>query len=81
MIAATFAGDVSSNSSNLAWGGIKYLESYEFLLVRKLCKCRNQLMREYPSSVKEIRFTHHHRPKGFRFHAVPDLPRHYCCTG
>jgi alpha-glycerophosphate oxidase/glycerol-3-phosphate dehydrogenase len=52
-----FAGEVSSNSSNLAWGGIKYLESYEFLLVRKLCKCRNQLMREYPSTVREIRFT------------------------
>jgi alpha-glycerophosphate oxidase/glycerol-3-phosphate dehydrogenase len=51
-----FASDTSSNSSNLAWGGIKYMESYEFLLVRKLCKCRNQLMREYPSTVKEIRF-------------------------
>ncbi len=61
-----FAGDVSSNSSNLAWGGIKYMESYEFLLVRKLCKCRNQLMREYPSSVKEIRFLTTIQ-KGFRF--------------
>jgi alpha-glycerophosphate oxidase/glycerol-3-phosphate dehydrogenase len=62
-----FAGDVSSNSSNLAWGGIKYLESYEFRLVRKLCKCRNQLMREYPSTVKEIRFLTTIQ-KGFRFH-------------
>lgn len=61
-----FAGDVSSNSSNLAWGGIKYMESYEFLLVRKLCKCRNQLMREYPSTVKEIRFLTTIQ-KGFRF--------------
>ena len=26
-----FAGGVSSNSSNLAWGGIKYLESGELL--------------------------------------------------
>ncbi|MEM0954608.1 MAG: glycerol-3-phosphate dehydrogenase/oxidase [Pseudomonadota bacterium] len=51
-----FAGEVSSHSSNLAWGGIKYLETFEFLLVRKLCKCRNQLLREYPSSVKEVRF-------------------------
>ena len=33
-----FAGETSSNSSNLAWGGVKYLESYEFLLVNKLCK-------------------------------------------
>jgi alpha-glycerophosphate oxidase/glycerol-3-phosphate dehydrogenase len=61
-----FAGDVSSNSSNLAWGGIKYLESYEFGLVRKLCKCRNQLMQEYPSTVREIRFTTT-IAKGFRF--------------
>ena len=51
-----FASGVSSNSSNLAWGGIKYLESREFLLVSKLCKSRNELMRAYPSTVKEIRF-------------------------
>lgn len=51
-----FASGVSSNSSNLAWGGIKYLESWEFLLVNKLCRSRNQLMAAYPSTVKEIRF-------------------------
>ncbi len=51
-----FAGGVSSNSSNLAWGGIKYLESLEFGLVNKLCQSRNELMRAYPSTVKEIRF-------------------------
>ena len=51
-----FAGATSSNSSNLAWGGIKYLESHEYLLVNKLCKSRNHLMRSYPSTVKEIRF-------------------------
>lgn len=51
-----FASGVSSNSSNLAWGGIKYLESREFLLVNKLCRSRNELMRAYPSTVKEIRF-------------------------
>ena len=51
-----FAGGVSSNSSNLAWGGIKYLESGELLLVNKLCKSRNELMRAYPSTVKEVRF-------------------------
>lgn len=53
---ADFSGFTSANSSNLVWGGIKYLESYEFLLVNKLCKSRNLLMRAYPSSVKEIRF-------------------------
>ncbi|MFV0477950.1 MAG: FAD-dependent oxidoreductase [Parahaliea sp.] len=53
---ADFASGASSNSSNLAWGGIKYLESHDYLLVNKLCKSRNELMRTYPSTVKEIRF-------------------------
>ena len=61
-----FASGVSSNSSNLAWGGIKYLESHEYLLVNKLCKSRNKLMRAYPSTVKEIRFFTTVQ-KGFRF--------------
>jgi len=61
-----FAGFTSSNSSNLAWGGIKYLESYEFALVNKLCKSRNHLMRSYPSTVKEIRFFTSIQ-QGFRF--------------
>jgi len=61
-----FACGVSSSSSNLAWGGIKYLETQEFLLVNKLCKCRNQLMRAYPSTVKEIRFFTTIQ-RGFRF--------------
>jgi alpha-glycerophosphate oxidase/glycerol-3-phosphate dehydrogenase len=61
-----FASGVSSSSSNLAWGGIKYLESHEYLLVNKLCKSRNQLMRAYPSTVKEIRFFTTIQ-RGFRF--------------
>ncbi|MGQ9426335.1 FAD-dependent oxidoreductase [Gilvimarinus sp. F26214L] len=60
-----FAGACSSNSSNLAWGGIKYLESGELLLVSKLCRSRNHLMRHYPASVREIRFFTTIR-KGFR---------------
>lgn len=51
-----FASVSSSNSSNLIWGGIKYMESGELMLVNKLCRGRNHLMRHYPSSVKEIRF-------------------------
>src|SRR3954452_12297880 len=51
-----FASVTSQQSSNLAWGGIKYLESYEFGLVRKLCQARNKLIRSYPSTVQEIRF-------------------------
>jgi len=60
-----FAGLTSQESSNLAWGGIKYLESFEFGLVRKLCMARNKLIRSYPSTVQEIRFYMVHA-KGFR---------------
>ena len=51
-----FAGFTSMQSSNLAWGGIKYMESFELGLVRKLCKSRNHLLQSYPSTVQEIRF-------------------------
>lgn len=51
-----FAGFTSQESSNLAWGGIKYMESYEFGLVSKLCASRNRLISAYPSTVREIRF-------------------------
>ncbi|TGL56416.1 glycerol-3-phosphate dehydrogenase/oxidase [Leptospira ognonensis] len=61
-----FASGTSQESSNLAWGGIKYLESLEFPLVRKLCKSRNHLMKSYPSAVQEIRFFTTIE-KGFRF--------------
>ncbi len=61
-----FACGVSSSSSNLAWGGIKYLETHEYLLVDKLCRSRNRLMRAYPSTVKEIRFFTTIQ-RGFRF--------------
>lgn len=61
-----FAGFTSQHSSNLAWGGIKYLESHDYALVRKLCLSRNELIRAYPSRVKEIRFFTT-VDKGFRF--------------
>ena len=61
-----FAGFTSQNSSNLVWGGIKYMETYEFPLVRQLCMSRNHLLRSYPSSIKEIRFFTN-LEKGFRF--------------
>ncbi|MCC6645960.1 MAG: FAD-dependent oxidoreductase [Polyangiaceae bacterium] len=51
-----FASSTSQESSNLAWGGIKYLETLEVGLVRKLCLSRNHLVRSYPSTVQEIRF-------------------------
>jgi glycerol-3-phosphate dehydrogenase len=62
---ADFASFTSQQSSNLAWGGIKYLESLEIGLVRKLCKSRNHLIRSYPSTVQEIRFFTVHE-RGFR---------------
>ncbi len=61
-----FASFTSQNSSNLVWGGIKYLETFEFPLVRQLCLSRNQLIQSYPSSIKEIRFFTN-LEKGFRF--------------
>jgi glycerol-3-phosphate dehydrogenase len=64
--ARDFAGFTSQQSSNLVWGGIKYMESYEFALVAGLCKSRNELLRSFPSTVKEIRFLTT-VSKGFRF--------------
>lgn len=61
-----FAGVTSQSSSNLAWGGIKYLETFEFALVRSLCAARNRLIAAYPSTVQEISFYMTH-PRGFRF--------------
>ncbi len=51
-----FAGFTSMESSNLVWGGFKYLENYEFRLVRGLCKSRNHLIKAYPANLREIRF-------------------------
>jgi len=65
--ARDFAGFTSQQSSNLIWGGIKYLESYEFKLVAGLCKARNTLIKNYPSAVQEIRFLTT-IPGGFRHH-------------
>jgi glycerol-3-phosphate dehydrogenase len=51
-----FAGFTSQESSNLVWGGFKYLENYELPLVRKLCMSRNRLMKAYPANVAEVGF-------------------------
>ncbi len=60
-----FAGATSQASSNLAWGGIKYLEQRELGLVHGLCRARNELLRSYPATVQEIRFYVAH-PRAFR---------------
>lgn len=51
-----FGNFTSQESSNLVWGGFKYLEHYELLLVLKLCRSRNRLMKAYPDNIKEISF-------------------------
>ncbi len=60
-----WASATSSASSCLVWGGIKYLEGLEVGLVRGLCRARNELLRAYPTAVREIRFLAVH-PRGFR---------------
>ena len=51
-----FGHFTSQASSNLVWGGFKYLENYELWLVFKLCQSRNRLMRSYRDNIKEIGF-------------------------
>jgi alpha-glycerophosphate oxidase/glycerol-3-phosphate dehydrogenase len=51
-----FASFTSQESSNLVWGGFKYLENYELKLVFDLCRSRNRLMKAYPDNIKEISF-------------------------
>jgi glycerol-3-phosphate dehydrogenase len=51
-----FGAFTSQASSNLVWGGFKYLDSYEFFLVRKLCVSRNRLIKAYPDNIKSIPF-------------------------
>ena len=51
-----FGAFTSQESSNLVWGGFKYLENYELGLVYRLCRSRNELMKSYPDNVREIGF-------------------------
>ncbi|WP_051063092.1 glycerol-3-phosphate dehydrogenase/oxidase [Ilumatobacter nonamiensis] len=51
-----FAHFTSQASSNLVWGGFKYLENYELWLVFKLCQSRNRLMRSYRANIQQIPF-------------------------
>jgi glycerol-3-phosphate dehydrogenase len=51
-----FAGFTSQESSNMVWGGIKYLQSLELKLVYKLCVSRARLMKSYPTRIRSIGF-------------------------
>ncbi len=51
-----FGSFTSQESSNLVWGGFKYLENYELPLVFGLCRSRNRLDEGVPDNIKEIGF-------------------------
>lgn len=51
-----FASFTSQESSNMVWGGIKYLQTYEVPLVWALCGSRNELMRAFPNRIKATSF-------------------------
>ncbi|MFG0319880.1 MAG: glycerol-3-phosphate dehydrogenase/oxidase, partial [Planctomycetota bacterium JB042] len=53
---ADFGAGTSQESSNLIWGGLKYLENGEVGLVSRLCAARNRLLEAFPTGVREIRF-------------------------
>lgn len=55
--AKDFACATSSNSSKLIHGGLRYLEYYEFGLVRKALKERKKLMRIAPHIISPLKFT------------------------
>ncbi len=52
----------SSMSSKLLHGGLRYLEYYEFSLVRKALKERNILLQSAPHIIKPMRFILPHEP-------------------
>ncbi len=52
----TIAGGTSSNSSKLIHGGLRYLESGQFGLVRKSLKDRSRLCELYPDLIKMVPF-------------------------
>ena len=59
---ADFAGATSSNSSKLIHGGLRYLEHYEFGLVKKALAERETLLMNAPHIMWPLRFILPHRP-------------------
>jgi glycerol-3-phosphate dehydrogenase len=57
------AGATSSNSSKLIHGGLRYLEQYEFRLVREALAEREVMLRIAPHIVWPMRFVLPHRPE------------------
>lgn len=57
-----FASGTSSSSSKLIHGGLRYLEHYEFRLVREALAEREVLLNKAPHLVSPLKFTLPHRP-------------------
>lgn len=51
-----FASQTSQESSNMVWGGIKYLQTFEIPLVYKLCRSRSRLFEAFPTRIRQIGF-------------------------
>lgn len=51
-----FASQTSQESSNMVWGGIKYLQTFEIPLVFKLCRSRSRLFSAFPTRIRQIGF-------------------------
>ena len=60
------ASATSSNSTKLIHGGLRYLEHYEFKLVRKALREREVLWRIAPHIVRPLRFALPHHPVASR---------------
>ena len=56
------ASATSSNSSKLIHGGLRYLEHYDFRLVRESLAEREVLLHKAPHLIKPMRFRIPHRP-------------------
>jgi len=56
------ASSTSSNSSKLIHGGLRYLEYYEFRLVREALAEREVLLKKAPHIIQPLRFKLPHRP-------------------
>ena len=61
------AGHTSSSSSKLIHGGVRYLEYYEFGLVRKALKEREVMLQSAPHIIWPMRFVfpHNHQVRPF----------------
>lgn len=49
-----FASGTSQASGMLVWGGLLYLTTFDFTTVRKLCKARGDLMKDFPGDVTAL---------------------------